>query len=1013
MFNRASYWKIVITLGIILIIPLTLLFASEDNSVWLDYSKAVKLFQQNGDQKEIVSLCKHAKKKANDPVLFCRISFLLADVYKTQKNYKDAHQTYQDIYKSKLTIPSSLVDETKLREGQLYLKEGNESQAIETFKVVANNDSNLFLQQEARFALAWHTANQEQWGKCDSLLSKITFTNSVSENDQRMKILEARHAISKSEAETAINLLKETQSKTGLKYLAQAYELAGKQILAVSIYKKIYDLFPDSFEAEEALFLGAKVFMKAGDWLAAKTELKRLLQLFPESKFLDSAHFQLGWIYIYLNEFDLALGEFQYKSALEFSNYFKYMEAECCRKMGKNNPEKLQDSFRLFNQISSIGIQSNIAPLAKVKAALIEMDKGDTTNALISLRQFLSLYPKSDMKTAVNFLLAVNENEEKNIKYFDNILQTKDKSEIYDAANFALQNQDFKKDNYQQIISRNSTLKNKNTSPQLNNWQRASHLLLAESAYFLKHYDLARKEYGKVEIEQTDDLAEKAAIGKAWCAFQEGNLDSSENLFKILKNQFLGINQVLAQYGLATVLFHQGNYEDALQEYSVSFKVNNNLEYEPLVAKSLYRSAECYYRLQFYTQAIETWEKLVIDYPASEFAADAKFHSADTYFRANHFSKADSSFLFVIENYPENSLAIESSLRLAQSAYNAGNYGHAVERYQSFIDEYPNHKNSKDALEGIQLSYYQLGQTEQASEILKKVVEQSSNADLSADAKYRIAENYLQEEKYQEAIEILKEILTLYPNTSYAMDAQFAIAKSFIVQKNFENGTRELLQYVQYFPNSTQLPEAFYLLGIGYYNQKSYLSAIDYFNKVTIQYPESEFCQSSILNIAWSFERLNEKESALEYFDNYLTTYPDDGETNNIKMQKAKLLVDLNRSQEAAQIFTKLQTDPDSNINTEASFRLGEIYILDNKIQEAIKAFQVAVKNGEKNNYYRLSSIAQMAAIYENNGQQQKALEAYELLANSTTDAQWIEAAKERINALTGNFSVKDKQENE
>jgi len=158
---------------------------------------------------------------------------------------------------------------------------------------------------------------------------------------------------------------------------------------------------------------------------------------------------------------------------------------------------------------------------------------------------------------------------------------------------------------------------------------------------------------------------------------------------------------------------------------------------------------------------------------------------------------------------------------------------------------------------------------------------------------------------------------------------------------------------------------------------------------------------------------LNEKESALEYFDTYLSAYPGEKKINNIKMQKANLLVDVNRSQEAVHIFSKLQMDPDSSITTEASFRLGEIYILDIKIQEAIKAFQVAIKSGKQNNYYRLSSIAQMAAIYENNGQQQKALEAYELLANSTTDAQWIEAAKERINALTGNFSVKDKQENE
>ena len=80
MFDKASYKKIIIALGIIFLIPFTQLFASGDNSVWLDFSKAIKLFQQNGDHKEIISLCKNAKKKAIDPVLFCRISFFLSNL---------------------------------------------------------------------------------------------------------------------------------------------------------------------------------------------------------------------------------------------------------------------------------------------------------------------------------------------------------------------------------------------------------------------------------------------------------------------------------------------------------------------------------------------------------------------------------------------------------------------------------------------------------------------------------------------------------------------------------------------------------------------------------------------------------------------------------------------------------------------------------------------------------------------------------------------------------------------
>ncbi|MCB0287794.1 MAG: hypothetical protein KDE57_14140, partial [Calditrichaeota bacterium] len=56
---------------------------------------------------------------------------------------------------------------------------------------------------------------------------------------------------------------------------------------------------------------------------------------------------------------------------------------------------------------------------------------------------------------------------------------------------------------------------------------------------------------------------------------------------------------------------------------------------------------------------------------------------------------------------------------------------------------------------------------------------------------------------------------------------------------------------------------------------------------------------------------------------------------------------------------------------------------------------------GESADYYRLSSLAQLAAIYENIGKDSKAVSAYQLLVNSTSEERWVVAAEERIQALT------------
>ena len=334
--------RITILTGVLFILSSVLVFAEEKRDDWTNFSQASRLFFENGSQDKIISLCKDIRKSTKDPVLFCRASFLLAESYVRQEKNEDAHKVFQNIYKSKLPISLNLIAETKLRDGQLFLHENSINQAIAIFTSVAKNDSCMFFQHEARFALAWHAGNQGLWDICDSLLQNFAATNLICENDPRIKTLKARKAIAQGDPETAIDLLKENPDKTGLKYLARAYELTGKQIMAVSIYKKIHDSFPNSTESEDALFQVVQVFMRAGDWLAALSELNRLMLYFPNSKYTDTAHFQLGWIYLNLDEIEEALSEFRFNCAPQYSNYFRYMEAECLRKIGIYFPEKLQ-----------------------------------------------------------------------------------------------------------------------------------------------------------------------------------------------------------------------------------------------------------------------------------------------------------------------------------------------------------------------------------------------------------------------------------------------------------------------------------------------------------------------------------------------------------------------------------------------------------------------------------------------------------------------------------------------
>ena len=974
------------------------LIAQEEDSPWTLYERAATLFQQKASFQEINTLLKKVQETTHDPVIFGRAVFLAASALERESQFEKALLELQKLYEPGRNLPKAMMAESELRVSLLYLKQHNLRSAKAHFKKTLEIGSNPFIKQEALLGLAWLAADQDQWQISDSLVSLLTSSDSLQIKDDRIVILKARQAMALEKPQDAIQLLANTNTQTGLYFLAKAHEQAGNRIMAVSVYKKLHDLYPYTPEAKQALFQAAEVFMRAGDWLAARSEFKRLLE--SGSQNADAIHFRLGWINLNLNQLNDALAEFRYTPAAENASYFKYMEAECLRRQGSEDVTKFNQSIMLFHNIASIDINSPLAPLAKLKAALTEMEKGDSTVALVSLRQFINLYPKDELSPAVYFLLGVNERPGASQRYFDQLVQQSQKSHFFDVAYFALQNYDFNKSDYQKVITRNASLAHQAETGELNYWQRANHLLMSESAYFLKHYNQALAEYKLVVNSNNDDLTQKSRIGQAWCKLQLVGPDSALASFKVIRKELKGTNKILADYGYATMQFIRKEYLEALKAYPISLNTLEFPQLKPLVINSLFRSGQCYFRLQYYVQAIETWDRLVREYPNTDLAVESLFNIADIYFRANHFSEADSVYQLLISDYPDDPLAVESALKLAQSAYNAGDYEASVARYQAFLSKYPEHEKNKEALEGIQLSYYQMGQIDQASETLKKVIDQTTNSDLAIDARYRIALNNYQEKKYQEAIEAFKEILSLYPNSTYAVDAQFALSKCYMAQEDYKSASEEFLRFIQYFPQSPQLPEAYFLLGVGYYQLESYLSAVDYFGKVIGDYSTSEYYGPALKNSAWCYDRLQEREKAIQAFSGYLSSYPKAEDAQTIQLQVARLMLETGKTQDGVTRLQSMQKSQDLAISLEANYRLGMYYLESDKATKAEQAFKVAMNPTGGDNYYRLSSLAQLAALYENQGESQKAISTYELLANSTSEERWTSAAKERIDML-------------
>ncbi|MCB9502702.1 MAG: tetratricopeptide repeat protein [Deferribacteres bacterium] len=990
-----------LAMAILLLSP-AWLFGNEKSTPWQMYQEAANLFRQSGSSEKILDLCKQVTKEAEDPQLRVRAFFLAVQVHVNEKEADKAHKILQNLYDEKKDITGNSAVEARLRDAEIYSQAGDLVSALPLFQMVCDSVSNLFLLQEARLGLAGILAETKQWHQSDSVLNLVIASSPKYKNDERVQALSARQALSLNQPQKAIDLLQGNQSKVSLRLLAEAYEQAGKSIMAVGVYKKLRDLYPGTAEAETALFRAGEVFMRAEDWLAAKNEFEKLVESYPESPKTAHVKYRLGWIYLQLNQFDAALNAFAFNEIKpENAAYFAYMRAECLYRIGQTAPERLQDAFLAFNSLSALHSQSTIAPLAKLRAALILFEKGDETDAMINLRQYLSLYRKDDLAATTVFLLAIHSDAASSSHYFSELIEQYPESYLYDASLTALQERDYAQGLYQEIINRQAHLGHETSTGRSDFWLRAQYLLHGEASYYLKHYSQALSEYQKAESASEDFITQSAKLGKAWCLLQENAIDSARTVFTALRDVLQGSDILKAEYGIATCSFREQKFTEALQAYPTNAEAGDNQEIQAIIAKSHYRSGECFYRLEYYGQAIESWLKLVELYPRDALAPRAQYRAADTYFRANHFSEAEAAYQVVLDRYGKSSYAPESMLQVAQCKYNAGNYQDAIERFKLFIENYPENAKTRDALEGIQLSYYQMGQGAQASEALEKVVQNFPGGMLSADARFRLASSYLEAKDYDKAVVAFKEILTQYPGSTYAMDAQFALADAYQAKGDNEAATQEYQRFIQYFPDSPNIAEAMFNLAVGYFNIESFLSAGDYFKQIVEKFPQSSFYNPALQNLGWCYKRLGENEKALHHFQTYVDKNAAGPDVENMKLQIATLQAEMGQSGKALPVFTALSKSNNDDIAAEAAYQSGMLLLQSENVEAARQAFNMSVKKGARDNYYRLSSLAQLGAIYEGQKSWQKAVAAYKLLADSASDPTWINAAQERMNAIS------------
>src|SRR5215510_10484933 len=191
---------------------------------------------------------------------------------------------------------------------------------------------------------------------------------------------------------------------------------------------------------------------------------------------------------------------------------------------------------------------------------------------------------------------------------------------------------------------------------------------------------------------------------------------------------------------------------------------------------------------------------------------------------------------------------------------------------------------------------------------------------------YAAGEAEMNKKRYEEARLQFRKVVERHPQSTYAPKAKFLIGEAYYREGEFDKAIKEFEGFLAFFPRHEISDLAQYRLAMSYYDQMKPVEqdqsitarAIDQFKKLVREYPDSRYASDALAKIDVCRGRLAQKELWVASY------YLNQGNAAAARQRLEGVLKDY----------------PRTLVIPEALYRLGEVYVIDGRTQEAHDAFR-------------------------------------------------------------------------
>jgi len=417
-----------------------------------------------------------------------------------------------------------------------------------------------------------------------------------------------------------------------------------------------------------------------------------------------------------------------------------------------------------------------------------------------------------------------------------------------------------------------------------------------------------------------------------------------------------------AFYSMGYAEFSQKKYADARTNFSKY--IENANKKDPTYADALNRIGDCYFSqrefvnaeryyakviatgasgadyatfqrgyalglLKRYNDKINVLEKLVSNYPKSEFADDALYEIARAYIHKNDAAGAIKSFDLLISKYPRSPLTRKAALEKGMTYANQGDYRNAITAYKTVIDKYPKTEEAYSALDGLEAAYIETNSIKEFTDYAKDLNKKGMNVTAVKEDSltYVAAERQYMSGNYPKAIEGLAEYVKNYCDGGrYCSMARYYLADSYY---RTDKKSEALVYYgaLTQIDGNPYIEEACIKAADISYDQKKYSESIVYFKKLQEVATNTEKQNAAKLGVLRCSNHLGDNQTSVDI----ATEIINDSQTSDEMKSEAtynrmKALLALGKSDEALPDMRLTAQNMRTEQGSEAKYLLAKYY---------------------------------------------------------------------------------------